>query len=70
MCAAGTVPTDLFADDLENPPSGNWRDAEREGWYYPQNATRTSFDATYATSGETNLWGDDRPTIGDYVDRP
>ena len=59
VCASGLVPTDLFSDNLENTASGNW--TAQTGWHYPQNNLNpyVGFDATYATSGTTNLWGDD-----------
>jgi len=63
VCGSGLVPADLFADDLENPSSGNW--TAQAGWYYPQNPN-PFFDATYATSGTRNMWGDDQGSKGDY----
>lgn len=55
--------TALFSDDLENPASGNWTSYSIAGgdvWYYPQNDHHYSdWDATYATSGVYNAWGDD-----------
>ena len=63
VCASSLVPTDLFSDDLENSSSGNW--TAQTGWYYPQTANPFGYDATYATSGTKNLWGDDRETRGD-----
>jgi len=62
-CASGLVPTNLFFDNLENTGSGNW--TAQAGWYYPQNPN-PFLDATYATSGTTNFWGDDQDTLGDY----
>ncbi len=54
---------DIFYDDLENPSSGRWVTDSSVGgshWYYPQNThPYVGFDATYATSGHTNFWGDD-----------
>jgi bacillolysin len=65
-CGAGTSPTDLFADDLENTGSGNWASTTISGaqsWAYPQNPNAfAGFDATYATSGVVNLFGADRTT--------
>jgi bacillolysin len=67
VCASGLVPTNRFADDLENPASGNWATAG-VGWYYPQNPNAYGgFDATYATSGTTNLFGDDRGAAGESL---
>ena len=66
--APATARPDVFFDDLENPGPGNWTTttaAAPNGWYYPQNPQPYGFDATYATSGDTNIWGydrDDAPT--------
>jgi uncharacterized repeat protein (TIGR01451 family) len=58
VCAAGQSPTDLFADDLENPSSGNWTKEKAApsvfDWAYPPPPY-----AVYATSGVQNLWGAD-----------
>jgi Zn-dependent metalloprotease len=65
ICDTGE-PTNLFSDDLENISSGNWS-REGTGWYYPQNPNSyNGFDATYATSGTTNFWGDDRGVTSDH----
>jgi Zn-dependent metalloprotease len=69
VCPTDQTPADLFFDNLENPASGNWT-TSGTGWYYPQN-TRVpdpypGFDATYATSGTTNFWGDDRGVTSDH----
>ena len=65
ICGAGTVPsTSLFFDDLENPASGNW--TKQANWYYPQNSHPFDFDATYATSGKYNMWGDDPASRSDH----
>ncbi len=64
VCGSGPVPVDLFFDDLEDTGSGNW--TVQPDWYYPQSGNPLDFDAMYATSGIQNLWGDDRPTTGDY----
>jgi Zn-dependent metalloprotease/Ca2+-binding RTX toxin-like protein len=69
VCPAGQSSTTLFTDDLENTGSGNWTFQTAVGpndWHYPQNANPYDFDATYATSGDTNLWGYGRATVGDY----
>ncbi len=66
-CAAGQVITPIFSDDLENTSSGNWvRSASGSNWWaYPQNPNPYTadygFDATYATSGDTNFFGADWP---------
>ena len=69
VCPTGQTATDLFFDNLENPASGNWT-RSGTGWYYPQN-TRVpdpypGLDATYATSGTTNFWGDNRGVTSDH----
>ncbi|MGH2653460.1 MAG: M4 family metallopeptidase [Actinomycetota bacterium] len=69
VCPTGQSATDLFADDLENTASGNWTPQTGSGvneWYYPQNSHPYAFDATYATSGDTNFWGYNRAAISDY----
>jgi bacillolysin len=71
VCGGSMSPVSLFFDDLENPASGNWTHtmlSGSDGWYYPQNPNPLAdFDATYATSGKTNLWGYDLPTAADYA---
>lgn len=61
LCPSGT-PSDTFFDNLENTASGNWTIGTNNGenaWYYPQNNhAYTGWDATYATSGTTNFWGE------------
>ena len=69
ICSAGETPVNLFFDDLENPASGRWATGSISGsntWYYPQNSNPQKFDATYATSGQYNLWGYDQPATADY----
>ena len=63
-CAAGQAKTNLFFDNLENPASGNW--TKQANWYYPQNSHPFDFDATYATSGKYNMWGDDPASRSDH----
>jgi bacillolysin len=63
VCPSGFAATTLFADDIESPNSGRW--TLQPSWYYPQNPNPFS-DATYATSGTKNIWGDDRDSVGDY----
>jgi len=71
VCNTGQTATDLFNDNLENPASGNWTSGAVTGssnqWYYPQNSNPFGFDATYATSGTTNIWGYDQGSTGDYA---
>ena len=62
-CPAGQYPRYAFNDTLENPAAGRWVKSGSGAWYYPQNThPYTGFDATYATSGKYNFWGDDRDT--------
>lgn len=68
LCISGS-PSNVFFDDLETPTSANWTSSAAIGdnnWYYPQNNhPYPGFDATYATSGDTNFFGDDNNTISD-----
>ncbi len=59
MCPDDIEPTDLFADDFEDPGSGNWTTSALGGWNwsYPPPASQR-----YATSGDLNLWGPDTGT--------
>ena len=63
LCPTGQTATRLFFDNLENTASGNWSKGTISGsqvWFYPQNPNAyTGFDATYATSGRYNFFGDD-----------
>jgi len=61
ICDSGSA-TNLWFDNLENTASGYW--TPQPEWYYPQNShSYPGWDATYATSGQYNIWGYDR--IGD-----
>ena len=66
-CPAG-VPQFVLADDLESV-SGQLVPSAivgANGWFYPQNPNSApGFDATYATSGTTNAWGDDGNSVSD-----
>lgn len=68
VCDSGN-PNILFFDDLENPSSGRWTTDALRGsttWYYPQNShPYSNFDATYATSGRYNIWGDNPSFVAD-----
>ncbi len=67
VCTFGT-PTNMFFDDLETTTSGNWTSGAISGfnaWYYPQTTYPSGFDPTYATSGTTNIYGDDFPSSND-----
>lgn len=61
MCPSGQLPADLFSDNLENTASGNWVKSRARGssnWAYPQNPNvYPGYDASYATSGRYNFWG-------------
>lgn len=59
-CAPGLAVAPIFADNFENPASGQWASSVTQGmngWFYPQNSHPYDFDATYASSGQYNLWG-------------
>ncbi|MHB0874501.1 MAG: S8 family serine peptidase [Anaerolineae bacterium] len=67
-CPGGQC-TDLFFDDFE-VDRGVWAEQDLFGggvqWYYPQNThSYPDWDATYATSGIYNLWGDDSEAQSD-----
>ena len=70
-CATGATAVNSFFDDLENTASGNWAKTSilgTNGWYYPQNThPYPGFDATYATSGSKNFWGDNHDTRADFA---
>jgi bacillolysin len=62
-CPGGLPPMELWSDNLEIPTSGRWITDTISGtasWFYPQNPNpHIGFDATYATSGRYNFFGDD-----------
>lgn len=65
VCPTGQVPIDAFLDDMEDPSLENWRSQRLAGrvrvWYYPQNPNNDPrWNATWASSGELNLYGADR----------
>lgn len=68
VCTSGSA-SNIFFDNLENTSSGNWTIGLGSGlnhWYYPQNShSFTGFDATYATSGDANIWGYDHGATSD-----
>jgi Zn-dependent metalloprotease len=70
-CPANQLIANLFYDDMENTASGNWSSSAVSGlvndWHYPQNNNPYNYDATYATSGHYNLWGNDTDVVGDYA---
>jgi Zn-dependent metalloprotease len=60
ICGAAQTPNNVYSDDFENPASGRWTSSATVGqnnWYYPQTSNPYNFDATYAASGQYNLWG-------------
>jgi bacillolysin len=70
LCQAGSRPTYLFSDDLENITSGNWSSKSIYGanaWYYPQTASPYGENATYATSGRYNFLGVNLETKADFT---
>ncbi|MCB0208361.1 MAG: M4 family metallopeptidase [Anaerolineae bacterium] len=69
FCPDGQFANSIFKDDLEDSTSGNWitlTDVGTNTWYYPQNDNPFSFDATYASSGQTNFWGYNQSSRADY----
>jgi Zn-dependent metalloprotease len=67
VCPTDQTASTLFVDNLENTASGNWTKTGT-GWYYPQNThPYPGFDATYATSGTTNFFGDNRGVTSDHA---
>jgi Zn-dependent metalloprotease len=71
LCSQG-APTDIFFDEMENTASGNWVSGYYSGgdfWYYPQIPNDIGFDATYATSGQYNIWGYNNYYYSDYYIR-
>lgn len=57
-CAIGSPVTASVFDNLEVVASSRFTTSTGPVWFYPQNPN-PFFDATYATSGTKNLWGDD-----------
>jgi bacillolysin len=62
FCPSGNPVSTVLSDDLETP-AGQFTTGG-VGWFYPQNPN-PYFDATYATSGDTNFWGDDPNVVSD-----
>jgi bacillolysin len=68
LCGKGGTAIPAFSDDLESPASGNWATHTIKGpndFFYPQVPNSFEFDATYARSGTTNIWGYDDGGISD-----
>ncbi len=70
VCDAGEYADDVFSDDLEDPAAGRWEayaiNGTKSTWYYPQNTSpHTDFNATWASSGERNFFGDDPKVVTD-----
>ncbi|MDQ3493265.1 MAG: M4 family metallopeptidase, partial [Chloroflexota bacterium] len=62
-CSSRRFPVDAFRDDMEDPSRGAWAPVafgdSAITWYYPQNTHPYSeWDATWASSGTRNLFGD------------
>lgn len=62
-CGRERDPVDIFLDDMEQPELGRWAPESFGGspitWYYPQNThPHSDWDATWASSGTRNLFGD------------
>ena len=71
VCPTGTAVTStVLADDLETNTGQLTATATigPNAWYYPQNPN-PFFDATYATSGSTNIWGDNTDVVSDSAIR-
>jgi hypothetical protein len=73
-CGAGRIPQDVFSDDLEDTESGLWRHTSfvgrARGWYYPPNPNNDrTWDGTWASSGDKNLYGVDQARRSDTVMR-
>ena len=69
-CAGGQTPDLAFSDDLENPGTGNWAAGSLlfehpDVFFYPQVPNTAGLDATYASSGTTNIWGVDASSVTD-----
>jgi Zn-dependent metalloprotease len=69
-CAGGQTPEMAFSDDLEDPGSGNWTSGSLlfehpSVFFYPQVPNTAGLDATYASSGTTNIWGVDASSVTD-----
>ena len=74
LCRAGSSPTDVLYDDLEDPGAGRWISSrlvgDKKGWYYPQNPNNVpAWDGTWASSGEFNFYAPNRSTRSDTVMR-
>jgi len=62
-CGSRQYPVDAFHDDMEDPSRGAWAPVafgdSAITWYYPQNThPHSEWDATWASSGTRNLFGD------------
>lgn len=70
VCRNGIRPVHAFFDDMEDPGAGRWKRVRFAGttrsWYYPPNPNNDpTWDGTWASSGELNLYGADRPRRSD-----
>ena len=73
VCPGGGGPVNAYFDNLESPAGQFTTEtlvpAEPASWYYPQNPNKYGTDSTYATSGSTNIWGDDDEVVTDSAIR-
>lgn len=67
LCSSGPA-SNIFFDDFESTPWNKWvkGGSGSDKWYYPQNPNNEGLDATYAKSGEHNIWGADNDYSADY----
>jgi bacillolysin len=70
VCGSGRYPVTTFADDFEDTSRGAWASQTIHGthdaWFYPQNPNDSiKWDGTWASSGTTNLFGEDQPMVSD-----
>lgn len=57
LCSTGQTPANVWADNFENPASGNWAAQKpRVVWYNPGSLDKYG-NGKYATSGVGNLYG-------------
>lgn len=59
VCAGGQIPTNLFADDMEDSASGNWTDNDP--------ATPVVYVTGYAHAGDVSLYRPDYNTTTNYA---
>lgn len=69
-CGPGKAPDTTWFDNLEHPAAGYWKRqilaGHKQTWYYPQNPNSDpKWDATWASSGKLNFFGDDKRVVTD-----